>query len=62
MPVALNHPAAVAYRGMLYVSGGYTDESALSEPSGALLRYNPQHGAGGGFRLPPHRAPHTPPR
>lgn len=42
MPVALNHPAAVAYRGMLYVSGGYTNESALSEPSGVLLRFNPQ--------------------
>ena len=42
MPVALNHPAAVAYRGRLYVSGGYAASSALAAPSRALLRYNPR--------------------
>ena len=41
MPDALNHPVAVAYRGRLYVSGGYAGESSLSLPSRALLRYDP---------------------
>ncbi len=41
MPDALNHPVAVAYRGRLYVSGGYAGESTLSLPSRALLRYDP---------------------
>ena len=40
MPVALNHPVAVSYRGSLYVSGGYTGASSLSEPSRVLLRFN----------------------
>jgi non-specific serine/threonine protein kinase len=43
MPVALNHPAAVAYRGRLYVSGGYSASPALAAPSRVLLRYNPRH-------------------
>ena len=41
MPLPLNHAVAVAYRGRLYVSGGYRAESSLSEPSRALLRYDP---------------------
>jgi N-acetylneuraminic acid mutarotase len=40
MPLALNHPTAVAHRGRVYVHGGY--EGPLSEPTGALLRYNPR--------------------
>ena len=44
MPDALNHPAAVAHRGRLYVSGGYAGESSLSLPSRVLLRYNPRTG------------------
>ena len=28
-PVGLNHPAAIAYRGALYVLGGYTAHGAL---------------------------------
>jgi hypothetical protein len=42
MPIALNHPTATAHRGMLYVHGGYRASAALSEPTGALLRYNPR--------------------
>ena len=42
MPLALNHPTAVAYRGRLYVSGGYRGATDLSEPTDALLRYNPR--------------------
>jgi len=41
MPVALNHPTAVAHRGRVYVHGGYRGESGLTEPSGVLLRYDP---------------------
>jgi N-acetylneuraminic acid mutarotase len=42
MPVALNHLTAVAYRGELYVHGGYAGEQSLTEPSGVLLRYDPE--------------------
>ncbi len=42
MPVALNHPTAVAHRGRLYVHGGYRGARDLTVPSGALLRYNPE--------------------
>lgn len=38
LPVALNHTVAVAYRGKLYVSGGF----AGSVASRVLLRYNPR--------------------
>jgi N-acetylneuraminic acid mutarotase len=42
MPLALNHPTAVAYDGKLFVHGGYLGESDLSQPTGALLRYDPR--------------------
>jgi N-acetylneuraminic acid mutarotase len=42
MPFALNHPTAVAYRGRLYVHGGYRSPDALAEPTGELLRYDPR--------------------
>jgi N-acetylneuraminic acid mutarotase len=41
MPVALNHAAAVAHRGRVYVSGGYADATGLSQPANVLLRYHP---------------------
>jgi N-acetylneuraminic acid mutarotase len=41
MPLAVNHPAAVAYRGDVYVHGGYTTDLGLTEPTGALQRYDP---------------------
>jgi len=44
MPLALNHPTAVARRGRVYVHGGYRGEAGLSEPTGALLRYDPRSG------------------
>jgi N-acetylneuraminic acid mutarotase len=42
MPVGLNHSVAVAYRGNLYVSGGYASETTLAAPSRVLLRFNPR--------------------
>ncbi|HYN90630.1 MAG TPA: kelch repeat-containing protein [Thermoleophilaceae bacterium] len=50
MPLALNHTTAVANRGLLYVHGGYRGASDLSQPTGALLRYDP--GSGRWRRLP----------
>jgi N-acetylneuraminic acid mutarotase len=44
MPLALNHPTAVAHRGLLYVHGGYRADGALADPTGALLRYDPDSG------------------
>jgi N-acetylneuraminic acid mutarotase len=41
MPLAVNHPTAVAYRGDLYVHGGYTANLGLTAPTGALQRYDP---------------------
>jgi N-acetylneuraminic acid mutarotase len=42
MPVALNHPTAVAYRDAVYVHGGFAAKQALTQPSGGLLRYDPE--------------------
>ena len=42
MPIALNHPTAVAYRGHLYVHGGYAAVAGLTDTSAALLRYDPR--------------------
>ena len=41
MPLGLNHATAVAYRGRLYVHGGYTARRSLSSATHVLLRYNP---------------------
>jgi len=41
MPVALNHAAAVAYRGKLYVHGGYPDLLNTHTQAG-LYRFNPR--------------------
>jgi Kelch motif len=41
MPIALNHAVAVAYRGRLYVHGGYRARRSLSSASAFLLRYDP---------------------
>ena len=41
MPLGLNHATAVAYRGRLYVHGGYTARRSLSSATSVLLRYNP---------------------
>src|SRR5215207_5295265 len=42
MPVALNHAAAAAYRGDVYVLGGYRGRGDLSEETSALYRYDPE--------------------
>ena len=42
LPIAVNHPTAVAYRGRLYVHGGYRAELDLTDTSAALLRYDPE--------------------
>jgi N-acetylneuraminic acid mutarotase len=41
MPVALNHAAAVSYRGRVYVLGGYRSTTGLSEEVATLYRYDP---------------------
>ena len=57
MPLALNHPTAVARRGRLYVHGGYRGVRSLSEPTGALLEYDP--GRRRWRRLPSAPTPRT---
>ena len=42
LPVALNHAAAVAYRGRVYVLGGYSSATGLSREVATLYRYNPE--------------------
>lgn len=44
MPVGLNHPTAAAYRGKLYVHGGYTGRRDLSSATARLFVYNPRSG------------------
>lgn len=41
-PIGLNHAAAAAYRGRLYVHGGYRSRVGLRRTSGRLYRYNPR--------------------
>lgn len=41
MPVPLNHTAAAAYHGDLYVMGGYSGANGLSKPVASLYRYHP---------------------
>jgi N-acetylneuraminic acid mutarotase len=41
IPQAVNHAAAVAYRGALYVAGGYTAAGGLAAETAALWRYDP---------------------
>jgi N-acetylneuraminic acid mutarotase len=41
MPIGVNHAVAVAYRGRLYVHGGYRARRALSSASARLYRYDP---------------------
>jgi N-acetylneuraminic acid mutarotase len=42
MPVPLNHPAAAAYRGDVYVLGGYTGRGDLRGETSSLFRYDPE--------------------
>ena len=42
MPVALNHAAAVAYRGRVYVLGGYSSSTGLDDEVATLYRFNPR--------------------
>jgi N-acetylneuraminic acid mutarotase len=55
MPLGLNHAVAVAYRGRLYVTGGYASATGLADPSRVLLRYNPRTNRW--RRLPPPPTP-----
>jgi N-acetylneuraminic acid mutarotase len=41
MPVGLNHAAAVAYRGDVYVLGGYREENGGQREVATLYRYDP---------------------
>ena len=42
MPVGLNHAAAAAYRGHVYVVGGYRARSNLDEETASMYRYDPR--------------------
>jgi non-specific serine/threonine protein kinase len=42
MPVPLNHAAAVAYRGRVYVLGGYSSLTGLDDEVATLYRYDPR--------------------
>ncbi len=42
MPLGLNHTTAVAYRGKLYVHGGYRARRSLSSATSRLYRYDPR--------------------
>jgi N-acetylneuraminic acid mutarotase len=42
MPIGLNHATAVAYRGRLYVHGGYRGRRDLSSATSRLYRYSPR--------------------
>jgi N-acetylneuraminic acid mutarotase len=55
MPVGLNHAVAVAYRGRLFVTGGYRSSTGLEDPARVLLRYNPSTNRW--RRLPPPPTP-----
>jgi N-acetylneuraminic acid mutarotase len=41
LPAALNHAAAVGYRGHVYVAGGYASRNGLGQPVKTLYRYDP---------------------
>ena len=53
MPVALNHPAAAAYRGDVYVLGGYTGRGGLRARSPRCTATTRGATGGHGFRAPP---------
>jgi N-acetylneuraminic acid mutarotase len=55
MPVGLNHATAAAYRGRLYVHGGYTDRRNLSSATARLFVYDPRRDHWS--RLPNSRVP-----
>jgi N-acetylneuraminic acid mutarotase len=42
MPMALNHAAAVAYRGRVYVLGGYSSPTGLDDEVATFYRYDPR--------------------
>jgi hypothetical protein len=44
MPLGLNHAAAAAWRGRLYVVGGYSAPEGLATEEALLLRYDPRTG------------------
>ena len=55
MPVGLNHATAAAYRGRLYVHGGYTARRDLSSATARLFVYSPRRDRWA--RLPKSRVP-----
>jgi len=53
MPIGVNHPTATAYRGKLYVHGGFTPPHVQSVATAALQRYDPDRDA---WKLMPESA------
>ncbi|MDQ3588616.1 MAG: hypothetical protein M3375_09760, partial [Actinomycetota bacterium] len=42
LPVAVNHPTAISYRGRLYVHGGYRARRSLGSATARLWAYSPR--------------------
>jgi N-acetylneuraminic acid mutarotase len=60
MPVALNHSVAAAYRGDLYVMGGYASATGLDSAIAGLFRYDPETDRWSRLpRAPSRRAAHA---
>ena len=55
MPLGVNHSTATVHRGRLYVHGGYAGRG-LSEPTAALLEYDPRRNRWRRLRSSPDRA------
>jgi N-acetylneuraminic acid mutarotase len=55
MPVGLNHAAAVAYRGDVYVIGGYKGRNSLDDEVATLYRYQPKRNRWTQLRSAPTR-------
>ncbi|MEA2441183.1 MAG: hypothetical protein QOH76_2607, partial [Thermoleophilaceae bacterium] len=60
MPVGLNHTAATAYAGDLYVMGGYASKTGCRAPSTPSTATARRRTAGRSFRARPRNAPRTP--
>ena len=42
MPIAVNHPTAASFGGRVYVHGGYTSASGLTDATSRLFEYDPK--------------------
>ena len=61
MPAGLNHAAAVAYRGDVYVIGGYRGRATLDDEVATLSRYDPERNRWTRLRARRRAAARSPP-